>query len=115
MLVHPVRSVVAAGAPLVLGSDATPERASPARMLQATLTDFRVQERLGPSMGPACLTTALARAAGEAESVGTIEVGRRADLVVLDRDLLRVPPDLVGSSRVLLTVAAGEVTHRSEL
>jgi predicted amidohydrolase YtcJ len=43
---------------------------------------------------------------------GTIEVGKRADLAALDRDLFRVPPEEIGSARCLLTMVEGEVVYR---
>jgi len=42
---------------------------------------------------------------------GSIEVGKLADLVVLDRDLFREPVSAIGSVRVALTLVAGEVVH----
>jgi predicted amidohydrolase YtcJ len=43
----------------------------------------------------------------EAET-GSIEVGKSADMIVLDRNLLTVPPKQIGKGRVLLTVFKGK-------
>ena len=43
----------------------------------------------------------------EAET-GSLEPGKNADIVVLDRDLLTVPPDEIGEARVLVTLSRGE-------
>lgn len=43
------------------------------------------------------------------DDAGSIEVGKRADLVVLDRNLFAGPPAAIGEARVLLTMAAGDV------
>jgi predicted amidohydrolase YtcJ len=40
-------------------------------------------------------------------SRGTLERGKLADLVVLDRDLTRVPPETIRDARVLVTVVGG--------
>jgi predicted amidohydrolase YtcJ len=43
---------------------------------------------------------------------GSIEVGKAADLVVLDRDLFATPPEDISEARVLLTLLAGEEVWR---
>lgn len=43
---------------------------------------------------------------------GSIEAGKSADLVVLDRNLLAVPPSDIHKARVLLTMLEGEVVYR---
>jgi predicted amidohydrolase YtcJ len=44
---------------------------------------------------------------------GTLREGMRADLIMLDRDVLAVPPDEVHETEVLLTSVGGEVVHRA--
>ncbi|WP_244530939.1 amidohydrolase [Pseudoxanthobacter soli] len=43
--------------------------------------------------------------------VGSIEVGKHADLVVLERNLFEVAPQEIHKTRVLMTVMNGKVTH----
>jgi hypothetical protein len=43
---------------------------------------------------------------------GSIEVGKSADLVVVDRDLLSVLPDEIGDAKVLLTMVQGRQVYR---
>ena len=43
---------------------------------------------------------------------GTLELGRQADLAVLDRDLFAVPPDTFPQAVVLETVLAGRTVYR---
>ena len=43
------------------------------------------------------------------EVVGSIEVGKFADLIVLDRDFMTVPDEELGRNRVLLTMVGGKV------
>ena len=40
--------------------------------------------------------------------VGSLEAGKRADFVVLDQDLMRVPASLILRTRVLQTWLGGE-------
>jgi predicted amidohydrolase YtcJ len=45
---------------------------------------------------------------------GTLRVGADADLVVLDRDILAGGPSSIIGTTVALTVAGGQIVHRSE-
>jgi hypothetical protein len=45
---------------------------------------------------------------------GSIETGKIADLIVLDRNLFEVPTDEIGPTRVLLTLLEGQVVHCSD-
>jgi hypothetical protein len=44
--------------------------------------------------------------------VGTLEVGKLADLIVLDRNLLKIPPREIAAVKVLLTVVGGHVIYQ---
>lgn len=46
------------------------------------------------------------------DRVGSIEVGKQADLIVLEKDLFEVPPAEIAATRVLLTMMNGKVRHR---
>ncbi len=46
--------------------------------------------------------------------LGSLEVGKRADLIVVDRDLLTCPVDQIPATRVLLTLVEGKVVHRAK-
>jgi predicted amidohydrolase YtcJ len=49
----------------------------------------------------------------EAESYsGSLEVGKRADFIVLDRNLLEIPADSIVNTRVLRTVMNGNVVYQ---
>jgi predicted amidohydrolase YtcJ len=43
------------------------------------------------------------------ENLGTIEPGKSADLVVLDRDITTIPPKQITDAQVLMTIVAGKV------
>jgi hypothetical protein len=45
------------------------------------------------------------------ESVGSIEIGKRADLIVLDRDLFEIPAAEINEANVLLTLFDGRPVH----
>ncbi len=46
------------------------------------------------------------------KEIGSLEVGKRADLIVIDRDLLRCAVEEIPRTRVLLTMIDGKVVHR---
>jgi predicted amidohydrolase YtcJ len=48
------------------------------------------------------------------DRVGSLEEGKRADLIVLDRDLLTCPEDDIKDARVLRTYVDGELVYRSK-
>ena len=54
------------------------------------------------------MTIWAARANFEEASRGSLEVGKWADFVILDRDLMEVPEPDLPSARVLATYSAGE-------
>ena len=43
--------------------------------------------------------------------IGSIEVGKRADLIVLDRNILDVSPEQIAETRVVKTMMNGNVVH----
>jgi predicted amidohydrolase YtcJ len=47
-------------------------------------------------------------------TTGTIEVGKKADVIVLDRDVESVPLKDVSTAEVLLTLLDGVAVHRSK-
>jgi predicted amidohydrolase YtcJ len=45
---------------------------------------------------------------------GSIEVGKKADIVVLDRNLLESPVSEIADTNVLMTLFEGEMVYRDE-
>ena len=58
------------------------------------------------------MTLAAAYAAFEEQDKGSIEVGKLADLTVLNQDLITVPEDEILNSEVLMTIVGGEVVYQ---
>lgn len=48
------------------------------------------------------------------DKVGTIEVGKRADLIVLDKNLFDLPASQISTARVVMTLMDGQVRHVTE-
>jgi len=64
-------------------------------------------QRAGTSSGSFLKIGIGARAIGLGDRVGTLAPGRRADLVVWDRDLTRIPPQQLLEAKLVMSVVAG--------
>ena len=81
---------------------------------------YRVQalrERSGLKPGMKCLDLAAgtgptARAVAEVAVTGSLESGKFADLIVLDRNPLTIPAEDIANTKVLETVAGGKVVYQ---
>jgi hypothetical protein len=49
---------------------------------------------------------------GLERETGSLEVGKSADLIVLDNDILAAPATEIASTKVLLTILRGEEVYR---
>ena len=118
------RRLVDAGARLALGSDFPVERTDPILGFHAAVTRQDAgHEPAGGWYGNQVLTREealrgftldAAYAAFMEDEVGSIEVGKRADFVVLSADLLSVPPEQILDTRVLATYLDGARVYAAE-
>jgi hypothetical protein len=46
--------------------------------------------------------------------VGTLEVGKLADLAVLSQDIFRADPLAIGKTRVTMTMVGGKIVYRAQ-
>ena len=44
---------------------------------------------------------------------GSLETGKYADLIVLDRNLFQIAPDQIAGTRVLLTMVGGSIVYQA--
>ena len=70
------------------------------------------EARLPLNVAIKAYTLSAAYTIGMDDIVGSIEVGKRADLVVLEDDLSAIEPQDIGDTPVNLTLMNGKVTHR---
>ena len=115
---YPIGSLFASGAVVAAGSDWPVSSANPLAAVEVGIT--RRAEGSGPGPGwlpeqRADLTQMLAAYTRggawldfEEHERGTVEPGKSADLVVLDRDLFAIPVHEISATRVLWTIADGE-------
>lgn len=122
---YPIGSMARAGAQLSAGSDWSVSSMNVFEAIQVAITRRGPDAVPGPAWIPeetVDLATMLraytmggAYAAGEESSNGSLEVGKAADLIVLDRNLYRIPATEVHSARVLLTLLDGREVFRDQL
>ncbi|HYV44671.1 MAG TPA: amidohydrolase [Myxococcaceae bacterium] len=104
----PVASLISSGATVVAGSDWPAPSMNPLEIIQAAITQRPVH--LSEMIAAYTVTGAwLARSEG---NTGSIEVGKAADLIVLDRNLFEVPPADLHRVRVLVTLLEGRPVYR---
>ena len=118
---YPFRSLQRAGAALACGSDWTVSTANPLPQIEVAVTRVehpnRDTEPLLPEEALDLETAVAAFTRGSAyvnfleNETGTIEPGKLADLVVLDRDLFDSGAGPAGDARVVLTLVEGEALY----
>ncbi len=120
---YPFRSLRRAGAILAGGSDWTVS--TPDVLAEAEVAITRVgrgledQAPLGPDEALDLIDVLAAFTIGGAyvnhldDETGTIEAGKLADLVVLDRDIEAEQPGRVGDAKVLLTLIEGSAVYEA--
>lgn len=110
---YPLRTLVEAGVVVAGASDAPVESTDVLHAIQCCVTreGFEPQQALTPEQALRLFTRDAAFAQFEEHEKGTLAPGKRADLVVLSDDPLRVEPTQIAALRVLRTVCGGRVTH----
>ncbi len=120
--IYPIASVVKAGGLLALGSDWSVSSLKPLDAIQVAVTRQGIAEPRRPAMIPeeaidlgtalAGYTIGAAYANDLEKEAGSIEVGKAADLVVIERNLFEVSPFEIANQKVLLTLLDGKPVHR---
>jgi predicted amidohydrolase YtcJ len=111
-------SVLRSGAVLAFGSDFPVEAVNPMLGIYAAITrqdlegwpdgGWQAEERLARADAVRAFTLDAAYAAFMEGEVGSLETGKRADFIVLDRDLMLIPALEVPQARVLQTWVDGQ-------
>jgi mannose-6-phosphate isomerase-like protein (cupin superfamily) len=122
---YPAGSVLEHGGVLIAGSDAPVDTRDPrpfVNIQQAVTRDsevgiFNADQRIDIHEVIAAYTINGARLFGHQERLGSIEVGKKADLIAIDRNLIELAEagraNEIGNTRVALTIFDGKVIHEA--
>jgi predicted amidohydrolase YtcJ len=115
---YPFASLHRAGVQLAGGSDWSVSSVNPLDAIQVAVTRraltapadapaWRPEERLDLATALAAYTAGGAYVSFEDRDSGSLEVGKFADLIVLDQHLFAIPPEQIHKTRVLWTLLEG--------
>lgn len=121
---YPFGALKQAGATLAGSSDWSVSSMNPLEAIQTGVTRQDIADPEGAVLTPqhklevmdmlrAYTVNGAYAAFDEAES-GTLATGKRADVVVLDKDVTKIAPTEIASAKVLLTLIGGEPAHEGE-
>ncbi len=112
------RSLLESGAVVAFGSDFPVEEVNPMLGIHAAVTrqdlkgwpegGWQARERVTREEAIRAFTLDAAYAGFMEDRVGSLEVGKRADFIVLEEDLLKIPAENIPGVRVLQTWVDGE-------
>ena len=117
------QSLLAAGIPVGMSSDAPVCPPDPLTGIYAAVTRRKTDgtpsagwypdQRVTVAQAVQGYTTDPARLGGAEDWLGSISPGKRADLVVLDRDIYTIEPQTILDTRVVMTVFEGRVVFEA--
>ncbi len=118
---YPIASMEKSGAVVAFGSDWSVSSANPFEEMETavtrmgalgdTKTPWMPEERIGLPEALAAFTINAAYVNRDERNTGSLEVGKRANLAVLDRNLFDIPPSEISDTQVLLTLFEGKPVH----
>jgi hypothetical protein len=121
--IYPINTLHKRGAKLAFGSDWYVSSANPLLAIEVSITrlgpDGDTTEPLLPSEAIDLATAIRAATLGAAygnfldKETGSIEVGKLADLIVIDKNLFDIPARDISEARVMLTLFEGESVYGS--
>jgi hypothetical protein len=118
------KEMLDAGIPLLFSSDAPVCDPSPLVGIHAAVTRQRrdgtpqggwyPEQRIRVEDAVRGYTTAPAAFYGQSRKMGTLTPGKKADMIVLDRDIFEVDPMEIADARVEMTIFDGRIVFRSD-
>jgi predicted amidohydrolase YtcJ len=119
--IYPIRSLLKSGAILAFGSDWSVSSPNPLEEMEVAVTHmgpagetkepFLPEERIDLRDALAAFTIGSAYVNFQDDRTGSLEVGKLADLIVVDRNLFAIPPEQIGDAKVLLTLFGGKPVY----
>jgi predicted amidohydrolase YtcJ len=119
---YPIHSIARTGAVIACGSDWSVTSMNPLDAIQVAITRRGLDDGPGAAWIPEETVDLAEMLAGytingaylnfEEKETGSIEVGKAADLIVIDHNLFEIPPHKIHEAKVLLTLLAGKEVYR---
>jgi predicted amidohydrolase YtcJ len=116
--IYPIGSLLRSGAVVAFGSDWSVSSANPLEELEVAVTrmgpagetkePFIPEERIDLRDALAAFTIGSAYVNFQDDKTGSLEAGKLADLIVLERNLFTIPPEQISATRVVLTLFGGK-------
>ena len=120
---YPIKSIFDTGAMVAFGSDWSVSSVDPMPQIETALTRVDAEMHATPVMNPEqritieqaieAFTMGSAYVNHHEDVTGSVEVGKFADLVVLDQNLFEIEPERISDTQVLLTLFGGKPVHGS--
>ena len=109
----PVRTMIDAGATTILSSDFDAGPLSALGTIERALTrnDNRSQRVATIDKAIEMVTIDVAYALHNEHNTGSIEVGKQADLIVLDKDITKLPKEKISGAKIESTIIGGRVVY----
>ena len=118
---YPIASMQKSGAVVAFGSDWSVSSANPFEEMETAITRMDAlgkpttawmpEERIGLPEALAAFTINAAWTNRDEKNTGSLEVGKRANLAVLDRNLFEIAPMEISDTKVLVTLFEGKPVH----
>ncbi|NBX76337.1 MAG: amidohydrolase [Proteobacteria bacterium] len=110
---YPWHSLIKAGVPLAFGTDSPIEAFTPWPGLFSSVTRrFFPEEGISISEAFTAFTQGAAYSAFQENSLGTLDPGKWADFIVVEKNLLEIPAGEILKQNVLATYFAGKEVYR---
>jgi len=118
---YPIGTMEKSGAVIAFGSDWSVSSANPFEEMETAITRMSAvgetktvwmpDERIGVPEALAAFTINAAYTNRDEANTGSLEVGKRANLAVLDRNLFDIPATEISDTKVLVTLFEGKAVH----
>jgi hypothetical protein len=118
---YPIASVHRSGGMIAFGSDWSVSTANPFDQMETAITrmgsggetaePFLPEQRIDLPLAIAAFTIHAAFVNKHEHETGSVEAGKYADLIVLDRNLFAIEPTEISDTQVLLTMVEGQIVH----
>ncbi|MGI9262304.1 MAG: amidohydrolase family protein, partial [Woeseiaceae bacterium] len=118
---YPIKSVIDSGGRVAFGSDWSVSTANPMPQIETAVTRvdaethntdvLNPEQRITLEQAIEAFTINAAFVNGQEDRTGSIEKGKLADLIVLDRNLFEIEPSEISDAEVVLTLFAGEPVY----